>query len=222
VGSGIPEGSSLAERIRITLTDEISTGVIAPGAVLDEATLLARFEASRTPVREALRHLEAAGLVEIRPRRGAIVLPLTLSRLMEMFEVTAEVEAMCVRLATHRITGLERAHLNDLHETSQGASATGDLAAYDELNLAFHDALYRATHNAFLVEQATALKARLLPFRRTQLRYPERLRTSFDEHAAILRAMARGEPEEAARVMREHMLNAATALARYLKFDEVD
>lgn len=220
--SDIPEGSSLAERIRITLTDDISTGIIPPGTVLDEAALLARFDASRTPVREALRHLEAAGLIEIRPRRGAIVLPLTPDRLMEMFEVTAEIEALCVRLATHRITGLERAQLIELHENSHDAAVRGDLASYDEANLAFHDALYRATHNAFLVDQATALKARLLPFRRTQLRYPERLRTSFEEHAAILRAMARGEPEEAARVMREHMVNAATALARYLKFDEVD
>ena len=220
--SEIPEGRSLAEHIRITLTDDISTGVIAPGTVMDEAMLLARFDASRTPVREALRHLEAAGLLEIRPRRGAIVLPLTLGRLMEMFEVTAEMEALCVRLATHRITGQERAHLIDLHESSRSAAVAGDIASYDESNLAFHNALYRATHNAFLVDQALALKARLLPFRRTQLRYSGRLETSFDEHAAILRAMARGEPEEAARVMREHMLNASIALARYLKFDEAE
>ncbi len=211
-----PEGP-LSERIRLSLMDDISTGALAPGTVLDEAVLADRFGASRTPVREALRQVEAAGLIEIRPRRGAIVLPMTLPRLLEMFEVTAEIEVMCTRLATHRITGLERAALAELHDASGAAAKAGDVEAYDGFNLAFHEGLYKATQNGFLLEQALALRARLLPFRRTQLRYPQRLHTSLAEHGAILRAMTRGEPEEAARAMREHMLNAGTSLARYLK-----
>lgn len=214
-----PEGP-LSERIRLSLMDDISTGVLAPGTVLDEASLSETFGASRTPVREALRQVEAAGLIEIRPRKGAVVLPMTLPRLLEMFEVTAEIEVMCVRIATHRITGAERAKLTDLHDASRAAADIGDFAAYDGFNLSFHEGLYQATHNGFLVEHALALRARLLPFRRTQLRYPDRLATSHAEHGAILRAMTRGEPDEAARVMREHMLNAGTALARYLRFDD--
>ncbi len=214
-----PQEGPLSERIRLSLMDDISTGALPPGTVLDEASLSDTFRASRTPVREALRQLEAAGLIEIRPRRGAVVLPLTLPRILEMFEVTAEIEAMCVRFATHRITGIERAQLTELHENSRGAAEDGDFAAFDGFNLAFHEGLYRATHNGFLVEQALALRARLLPFRRTQLRHPNRLRVSLSEHEAILQAMSQGDADRAARVMRQHMANAGTALARYLRFD---
>ena len=84
-------------------------GAIKPTSVLDGGTISTRSSALRTQVREALRQLEASGLVEIRPRKGASVLPLTLPRLMQMFEVTAEIEATCVGLATHRITVMERA-----------------------------------------------------------------------------------------------------------------
>ncbi|GAK72885.1 putative GntR family transcriptional regulator [Agrobacterium rubi TR3 = NBRC 13261] len=209
--------SSISEHIRVVLSDEISTGVIKPGSVLDEGTLSSRFSASRTPVREALRQLEASGLVEIRPRKGAFVLPLTLPRLMQMFEVTAEMEAMCVGLATHRITGVERAELFHIHEKASAAATDENFDHYDELNLAFHELLYRGAHNDFLFEELMRLRARLLPFRRTQLRYPERLRSSNREHEAIIRAIMQGDATQASLMMREHMLNAGVALALFMQ-----
>ncbi len=210
-------GSSISEHIRVVLSDEISTGTIRPGSVLDEGTLSARFSASRTPVREALRQLEASGLVEIRPRKGAFVLPLTLPRLMQMFEVTAEIEAMCVGLATHRITGVERAELLDIHQKASVAAREENFEQYDELNLAFHELLYRSAHNDFLFEELMRLRGRLLPFRRTQLRYAQRLHSSNNEHDAIIRAMMQGDAAQASLMMREHMLNAGVALARFMR-----
>ncbi|NTF34193.1 GntR family transcriptional regulator [Rhizobium skierniewicense] len=209
--------SSISEHIRVVLSDEISTGVIKPGSVLEEGLLGARFSASRTPVREALRQLEASGLVEIRPRKGAFVLPLTLPRLMQMFEVTAEMEAMCVGLATHRMTGVERAKLFQIHQKASEAAKNADFDQYDELNLAFHELLYRSAHNDFLFEELMRLRARLLPFRRTQLRYPERLSSSNQEHESIIKAIMRGDATQAGLTMREHMLNASVALARFMQ-----
>ncbi|MDA5194197.1 GntR family transcriptional regulator [Govanella unica] len=207
---------SLTERIRLSLADDIATGRLSPGMVLDEARLAESYGASRTPVREAVRQLAAAGLVEIRPRKGIVVLPMTLETLSDMFEVTAEVEAICARLATNRMTSLERSKLNMLHDSSEQFLKTGDVAGYDAFNLEFHTAIYQATHNNFLVEQALQLRARLLPFRRTQLRTSGRLQQSQLEHGQILKAMARGNADEAAFAMREHMLNAGSALARFL------
>lgn len=209
--------SSISEHIRVVLSDEISTGAIRPGSVLEEGTLSTRFSASRTPVREALRQLEASGLVEIRPRKGAFVLPLTLPRLMQMFEVTAEIEAMCVGLATHRITGVERAELLDIHQNASAAARDENFEHYDELNLAFHELIYRAAHNDFLFEELMRLRGRLLPFRRTQLRYAQRLHSSNSEHDAIIRAMMQGDAARASLMMREHMLNAGVALARFMQ-----
>ena len=214
---GMAEGRGLlSDQIRNALTDEIASGVLAAGIALDEQDLADRFGASRTPVREALRQLASSGLVEMRPRRGVVVTRMTPERIMEMFETTAEFEALCVRLATYRMTPLELSALMDLHEQSAVPVAAQDYDTYDALNRAFHEALYRATHNGFMAEQALAIRSRLSAFRRTQLRQGERILRSRAEHGEILQAIAEGDGDIAARRMRAHMLNAASALGRYV------
>ncbi len=206
----------LSDQIRNSLTDEIASGELTAGSALDEQQLANRFGASRTPVREALRQLSVSGLVEMRPRRGVVVTRLTSERIMEMFETSAEVEAMCVRLAAYRITPLERSHLRDMHEASSALVKAGDIDAYDQFNRDFHEALYHCIHNGFMAEQALAIRARLNAFRRMQLRDNNRIAASHSEHGKVLAAMAEGDGDKAARRMRAHMLNAASALGRYI------
>jgi len=141
---------------------------------------------------------------------------MTPERIMDMFETSAEVEAMCIRLATYRITPAERSQLQAMHEASAAMVIAADLNAYDEFNRLFHEAMYRATHNQFMAEQAISIRARLAAFRRTQLRHGDRIARSHEEHGEILRAMARGDGDEAARCMRAHMLNASGALTNYI------
>ncbi|WP_395665777.1 GntR family transcriptional regulator [Methylocella sp.] len=210
------EPALLSDQIRNALTDEIASGAFAAGAALDEQDLADRFGASRTPVREALRQLAASGLVEMRPRRGVVVARMTPERIMDMFETTAEVEAMCARLATYRITPLERSRLMELHEASRALVAANDLDGYDAFNVKFHEAIYAATHNGFMAEQAMAIRARLKAFRRTQLRHGARIVRSREEHDAIMTSIAQGDGEEAARRMRAHMMNAASAIGAYI------
>jgi DNA-binding GntR family transcriptional regulator len=210
------DGTLLSDRIRNALTDDIASGTLAAGSSLDEQNLADRFGASRTPVREALRQLSVSGLVEVRPRRGVVVTRLTPARVMDMFETIAEVETMCVRLAAYRMTPLERSRLHDLHEMSKGHVAARDLDAYEAFNRDFHGLLYAATHNAFMAEQAIAIRSRLDVFRRTQLRHGGRIAASHEEHGQVLAAIAEGDGDLAARRMRAHMLNAASALGRYI------
>jgi DNA-binding GntR family transcriptional regulator len=213
---GGEERELLSDQIRNILIDEIASGTLPPGMGLDEQHLADRFGASRTPVREALRQLAVTGLVEIRPRRGVIVTQTTPERIMEMFETSAEIEAMCVRLATYRITPLERGKLIEMHDASASLVERGDIDGYDKFNLEFHEAIYSATHNVFMAEQAIAIRSRLKAFRRTQLRQPNRLTRSREEHDAIMSAIAQGDGDEASRRMRAHMLNAASAIGRYI------
>src|SRR5947207_4209540 len=210
------ERELLSDHIRNALTDEIASGLLAPGVDLDEQNLADRFGASRTPVREALRQLAVTGLVEIRPRRGVIVTQTTPERIMEMFETSAEVEATCVRIATYRITPIERGKLIEMHDASATLVERGDLDGYDKFNREFHEVIYGATHNAFMAEQALAIRNRLKAFRRTQLRHSNRLARSREEHDSIMTAIAQGDGEEASRRMRAHMLNAASAISRYI------
>lgn len=165
------------------------------------------------------------GLVEVRPRRGAVVADLSIERLTDMFEMSAEMEALCVRLASHRMHPLERARLARMHENSAPLVETGDVAGYAAFNLAFHEAIYSATHNSYVAEQALALRNRMAGFRRAQLFEPQRIRRSFEEHRDILDAVMRGDGDEAARRMRAHLWNAAGALERHaasLKADGED
>jgi DNA-binding GntR family transcriptional regulator len=211
----------LSVRIRNALADEIAAGKLEAGAAMDEQHLADRFGASRTPVREALRQLAANGLVEVRARRGVVVARMTPERIMDMFETVAEIEAMCVRLATYRMTPLERSHLIELHDASEAIVKKGDFDAYDTFNRAFHEAIYHATHNSFLAEQAIAVRNRLMAFRRAQLQQEQRLDRSRAEHEAIMQAIAEGDGEMASRRMRAHMLNAATALRRFIEANKL-
>ncbi|MCQ4162730.1 GntR family transcriptional regulator [Roseomonas sp. GC11] len=210
---------TLAETIRLGLAEEIQAGRLPPGAEIDETALAERFGASRTPVREALRELAAQGLVEIIPRRGARVARVTLEQLGELFELLAETEAMCARFATWRMTATERFALQRLQAGFRPVreEAAGALAAYDTYNRDFHTLIYRGTHNGMLAEHAAALRQRLEPYRRAQFRGDRRIEESYAEHQAVLERMLRGAGEEAAQLMRAHMLSASAALARFMQ-----
>lgn len=210
-------GMLRSERIRLALADEITSGMLAPGTQLDEQQLGDRFGASRTPVREALRQLAAEGLVEMRPRRGAVVAAMTAERVFDMFELSAEIEALCVRLAAWRMTPLERSALRKIHEESAILVENGDVEEYDRLNWRFHDAIYEGTHNTFIVEQAKLLRERMAAFRRAQLRQGGRPARSRNEHGELVEAVMRGDGEEAAKLMRAHMFNASNALEGYAR-----
>lgn len=206
----------ISERIRLALADDIASGVIPEGAALDEQQIAVRFEASRTPVREALRMLAVEGLVDMRPRRGAVVATLSIERIVEMFEFAAEIEAMCVRLATYRMNPMERARLMQIHIKSQMSAQQSDADQYADYNLEFHEAIYRGTHNQLISEQALTLRTRMAAFRRAQLFEDGRPAVSHDEHNLILDAMTKGDGEGAAQLMRSHMFKAANVIIERL------
>jgi DNA-binding GntR family transcriptional regulator len=194
-----------SEGLSEVIEEQIATGIRRPGARLDEQELAAEFGVSRTPVREALIQLAAAGLVEMRPRRGALVAEVGPARLCEMFEVMAELEAMCVRLAARRITVVEQRALQEAHRACEAARDAQDPDEYYRLNEIFHRRIYTASHNEFLAEQATALHRRLRPYRRLQLRVRNRMQTSYSEHQAIVDAILAGDGELAAERLRKHV-----------------
>ncbi len=192
-------------KLRNRIEDSIATGAYAPGERLDETVLAEHFGVSRTPVREALQQLAASGLIELRGRRGAIVSAPTPARLIEMFDVMAELEAMCGRLAARRLVAEDEAALNQTLAACRAAAEAGDPDAYYYENERFHRAIYAASGNRFLAEQALSLHKRLAPFRRLQLRVRNRLKTSQFEHEQILAAIQEGEVAIAAERLRTHV-----------------
>lgn len=196
----------LSERLREQIEENILTGLHAPGERLDEGELARAFGVSRTPIREALFQLSAAGVLVMRPRKGAIVADISGNRLCEMFDVMAELEAMCGRLAARWAAGADRRRIETAHLACEAAVCAKDTDEYYRLNVRFHQAIYEAAHNAFLAEQAGLLNRRLRPYRRLQLRVPDRMRTSFAEHGRIVRAIVSGDSLAASELLRGHVV----------------
>lgn len=194
-----------SEQLGDEIEERIATGQYRPGMRLDEQEIAATFGVSRTPVREALIQLEAAGLVEIRPRRGAIVTEISGARVCEMFEVMAELESMCGRLAARRVTEEEQHLLMEAHRACEVARDNQDPDAYYKLNEVFHRRIYESSHNTFLADQAIALHRRLRPYRRLQLRVRNRMHSSYSEHQAVVDAILSGNSELAAECLRGHV-----------------
>jgi DNA-binding GntR family transcriptional regulator len=193
-------------RIREALEDAIVSGRFAPGARLDPEALAREFDCSRTPIREALQQLEASGLVRVAAKRGTFVSEWTVDELAERFEVMAELEAICARLAARRITEAELAELEAAHAACRRQSEAGDIDAYYAENSTFHHCIYRATHNAFLEREASRLHAVLQPYRRMQLQVRNRMARSLAEHDAVMAAIRAGDDQAAAEAMRNHVV----------------
>lgn len=198
--------SKMSEQLKETLEERIVTGKYLPGMRLDESELAAEFSVSRTPVREALIQLSFYGLIEIRPRRGAVVAEVSPQKLYEMFEVMAELEAMSARLAARRHNEADLAKIRDAQAACDKAFEAGDIDLYYYENECFHMAIYAASHNSFLSQEATTLFRRLGAYRRLQLRIRGRLKSSRDEHTGVVEALTAGNSELAAERLRNHVI----------------
>jgi DNA-binding GntR family transcriptional regulator len=194
-----------AERLAGDIADAILDGAFAPGFRLDEQLLAQRYGVSRTPVREALRQLAASGLIDMRPRRGAIVARGTPAELEALFVAMGEMEATCARLAAISMTPVERRRLQSLHDRMAELMRAGEPDPYAEANQGFHEAIYAGAHNAVLANFTAQLRRRLAPFRRAQFRTPGRLPRSHAEHETVVRAILSGDSAAAHAAMLHHV-----------------
>ncbi len=193
------------DQIREALEEMIVEGHFADGARLDEVSLADRFKVSRTPLREAFQALAASGLVELRHRRGAFVRYPALEDVVEMFDVMAEIEALCGRYAARRMSPEDQAAIEAALLACEAAAERQEIEAYYRANHDFHHLIYRASGNRFLAGEADRLHRRLKPFRRLQLRVRGRMAESLRQHRAIFAALVTGDAEGVTAVMREHI-----------------
>jgi DNA-binding GntR family transcriptional regulator len=200
-----PDNPTLAEKLATAIADGILDGTLRPGERLDELTLAQQHGVSRTPVREALRQLTASGLIDMRPRKGAVVSKATPEQIESLFVAMAEMEATCARLCALSMTPIERRRLQARQEAMMELAAAGGPEAYSDANVAFHSAIYAGAHNAPLADYAMSLRRRVGPFRRAQFRMEGRLRRSNEEHGAVVRAILAGDAAGAHAAMLHHV-----------------
>lgn len=209
---------TIADTISRQLADRILAGEFQPGARIEELAVAAQFGVSRTPVREALRQLAAAGLVAIRPHKGVTVVDPPQSEVAEIFEALGEIEALCARFSAQRMTPIERQQLQRLLEQGEPSVAAQDDARYSDQNESLHKMIYVGARNANLEQLALQLWNRVAPFRRSVLfQQSDRMRHSLDEHRRIVAAIVAGDTEAAAAEMRAHIVNSGVNALEFLR-----
>ena len=156
-------------------------------------------------MREALLLLASTGLIEMRPRQGAVVATMSVGRLLQMLEVMCLLEGQCARLAARRMTQAERDNLLAIQERAAAVLPKGDVAAFHECNWQLHQAIFAGSHNAYLAEQARALRLRLHPYRCYLLIAMGRVAVAHDEHDGLIRAIREGREDDAFNAMYRHL-----------------
>ena len=200
-----------------TLRDAIITQVLKPGERLMEIQLADEMGVSRTPVREAIRKLELEGLVIMVPRKGAYVAGVSMKDIHEVYEVRAALEMLAVSLAAERITDeeLDALERQVLRESEAEASEDTDEQTLDNIvyiDTTFHDIIYQAANNQRLVQFLNILQEQLQRFRAASLSRPGRSKTALEEHKQIIEALSERNGELAAKLAKEHIDNAESAM----------
>lgn len=196
------------------LCEDIRSGVLKPGARLLEVELAERLQVSRTPVREAIRRLEAEGLVDHQPRTGAVVRTLDYPEIMELYEMRTVLEGTAARLAARAASDVE---LQELRAINAEMLDSDDPRARIRLNRQFHATLMAAARNRFLLKAHAAVEKTLLIIGKSNMELPERAREAVAEHQAVLDALAARDGIAAEVAMRAHMESAQLARLRLLR-----
>jgi DNA-binding GntR family transcriptional regulator len=180
------QGSS-GETAYDAVLEAIRRGDYLPGARLREEEVGARLSLSRTPVREAFRRLEAEGIVEHRPRSGAVVRHLSQAELVELYEMRAVLERTAAEMAAKHGSAAEFDTLADLNRRIAGERENPARAA--AINQQFHRGLYLACRNRFLLDAARGLNNALLLLGPTTFTDVERVDVVVAQHDAIIEAL---------------------------------
>jgi DNA-binding GntR family transcriptional regulator len=176
----------------------MSTGGLQPGSFLDLNELARRLGISRTPLREALLHLESQGFVTVLPRRGFRLNALTLDDIRHYYEIIGALEAAALKNVGGSLGPADFARMRALDAAMAEAVAARDFDRYYEANLAFHDVYLRRSDNLRLVAHVHLLKQRLYDWPRRESMVQAWEQHSVVEHEDFLQLLERGAVDEAA------------------------
>jgi DNA-binding GntR family transcriptional regulator len=199
------EAVTLWRRVYEHLRGEILRNELPPGAELNEVELAEALGVSRGPVREAIRHLAAEGLVTERPRRSAVVSALSREEFVQAYQVREALEVLAVRLAVPRVDAALLVVLDGLIDEMERCAARADASAFFDANARFHGRLVEASGNRRLAEMHGQLTGQMGRYQMRSLALRGSLRRSIAEHRAILRAIRRGDAPRATHLMSEHI-----------------
>jgi DNA-binding GntR family transcriptional regulator len=179
---------------------------LRPGSVIDEAALMAELDLGRTPIREALKQLQAEQLINVTPRRGMYVADIAITDLVQIHEVRIEVEANCARLAAQRISKQNLCEIKQLMKKTLHVEncVMEELIILDRR---FHSLIARAADNRFLYKDWEYYYNLSLRIWYLILNYLQPKDVGIEDHNGILSALETGDVQSADQHMRRHIVH---------------
>ncbi len=202
------------DQIVETLREAVLMGEFESGTRLLQEELAERFNTSSTPIREALRQLQAEGILEHSPYRGVQVAEVRMEDVREIYMVRAVMEPFATRLAVPYISGANLEQLRALQAEMRTYEANGEAARLRKANYEFHLMIYEAANMPYTLKIIKSLWA-MCPWDALYV-LPGRVPKSLEEHERILEAIAEENVRLAGQRVQEHIEYAAAALADYI------
>jgi DNA-binding GntR family transcriptional regulator len=206
--------ASRSEAAYELLRSAVMAGLLRPGQRLREVDVSAWLDMSRTPVREAFRRLERDGLITFAPHRGMTVTELDHGAVTELYHMREVLEGTAASLAAQHATEAEIAALADI--VAREAALDGDSGLLAAHNVSFHNAIYAAAHNRYLLRSLNSLRDPMALLGETTYAVPGRVEAAIAEHRVVVAAIARRDPAAADSAMRAHMRGAQHARLRQM------
>jgi DNA-binding GntR family transcriptional regulator len=204
-----PRGMAEVSSLRVAAYHEIKRRIITtayrPGEILNETLVAESLRIGRTPVHEALNRLALEGMVEIMPRKGIIVKPVSMDEMRELAQVRISNEVLCVSLAARRADNEALRAMRTILDAVPAAIAKRDVEAMMNLDRDFHCAVSRAARNRTLADVLLQLHERSLRFWFISLSAPRQMEQVQREHRAIFNAIRTHNPRAAARAVTAHI-----------------
>ena len=200
---------TLANVIRRELADKILKEEFKLGENLDEQRLANYFGVSRTPIREALRQLDEAGLIKLRARRAAVIVEVNEELKGHLFETAAELESITASWAAIRSTLAERNNLFELNEIGKKASEENNPDTYAIINRKFHSLISDMSRNPSFAGTVNNIRKKIGPFQKALFSNQKNVKISQYAHDHITEAIYVQDNKKAMKYMKKHILQAS-------------
>ncbi len=200
-----------------TLREAILKGELKPGERLMELQLASKLGVSRTPIREAIRMLEQEGLAVTIPRKGAEVAKMTEKDMEDVLQVRDALDELAASIACEQITAEELEELKRTMREFEESTKTGDVKRIAEVDVKFHDIIYKATRNPKLENILNNLREQMYRYRVEYLKDERSFPTLIKEHSEIVEGLAKKDKEKVIAAMHKHVENQANAVKEVIR-----
>jgi DNA-binding GntR family transcriptional regulator len=205
---------ALSQQIANSVKEEILSGKYPPGVRIRQEDIAEQFGASRSPVREALRILEAEGLINLVAHTGAWISHLSLAECEEMYQLRERIEPLLLRLS---IAHISESAINELQSLSEKMEATKDVETFLKLDREFHLLSYSGAETVLVGDMVNRLWNTTQHYRRaySQMMAASSFKPAHYEHHLLLTAIKKGDAEDAERILFGHIRRTRLELAQH-------